>query len=201
MSRKKATAKSGAKSTAQRGAKQAGVGDAAVKEATGKSWKQWFALLDRAGAEKLSHREIVARLRERHADKLSHWWMQQVTVAYEQARGMRAKHQKPGGFEVSASKTVGVPITVLYRAWRDARSRKRWLDDSGFTVRKATAEKSMRITWVDGETHVDAYFWAKGAAKSQVQIQHKLLADAGAAEARKAYWVEQLTRLKTTLEG
>ena len=33
--------------------------DEAVKAKTGKTWKEWFAILDQAGAIKLTHQEIV----------------------------------------------------------------------------------------------------------------------------------------------
>jgi len=33
--------------------------DAAVQAKTGKNWKEWFSLLDKAGARKLTHQEIV----------------------------------------------------------------------------------------------------------------------------------------------
>ena len=36
--------------------------DEAVKAKTGKAWKEWFAILDKAGASKLSHPEIVKYL-------------------------------------------------------------------------------------------------------------------------------------------
>ena len=38
----------------------------AVKAKTGKDWAGWFAVLDRAGARKMSHTEIATRLYERH---------------------------------------------------------------------------------------------------------------------------------------
>ncbi len=35
---------------------RARMSDAAVKAKTGKDWQQWFAILDRAGAMKMSHK-------------------------------------------------------------------------------------------------------------------------------------------------
>ena len=57
----------------------------------------------------------------------------------------------------------------------------------------------MRITWDDG-THVDADFYAKGDAKSQVSVQHSKLPDDKAVARLKAYWSESLDRLKALLE-
>src|SRR5687768_242594 len=38
--------------------------DDAVKAKTGKVWKEWFAILDKAGAKNMTHQEIVRYLRE-----------------------------------------------------------------------------------------------------------------------------------------
>lgn len=176
-----------------------GIGDAAVRKATGKGWDDWLKLLDRAGGAKLDHPAIARLLHEKHG--VGDWWSQMVTVGYEQARGRRQKHQKPDGFSVSVSKTIGVPLLTLYRAWEDLQTRGRWLADPAFTVRTATANKSMRITWVDGRTSVDANFYAKGPDRAQVAVQHEKLPDAAAGERMKTYWAEQLTALQTLLEG
>jgi uncharacterized protein YndB with AHSA1/START domain len=174
------------------------VSDAAVKAATGNTWDEWFAILDAAGAAGMSHKQIVAVLREQHS--VPDWWTQMVTVQYEQERGLRQKHEKPEGFQVSANRTMAAPVAAAFGAWTDEATRRRWLPDPGFTIRKATPEKSLRITWVDGRTSVEALFYAKGEAKTQVSVQHSNLPDAAAAEAMKAYWGEALDRLKAVLQ-
>ena len=65
-------------------------------------------------------------------------------------------------------------------------------------MRKATPEKSMRITWEDG-TSVEVYFAAKGEKKSQVAIQHRKLAGKADVAKAKAYWGERLAALGETL--
>ena len=176
------------------------ISDEAVSAKTGKTWPQWFAFLDKAGATKWSHKEIVAYLNQEHG--VGSWWQQMVTVTYEQARGLRAKHQKPEGFEISGSKTIAVPIATLFKAWFDEKIRRRWLSeaDNGFTIRKATPNKSLRITWIDGRTSIAVDFYAKGNGKSQVALNHGKLKNAKEAAAKKRYWAEQLDRLKNELE-
>ncbi len=66
------------------------------------------------------------------------------------------------------------------------------------TVRTATPDKSMRITWPDG-TSVEVYFVGKGPAKSQVAVQHGKLTDKESAERIKAYWSERLGALEVIL--
>ena len=57
--------------------------DAAVKAKTGKTWSEWFVVLDKAGAKKMDHKEIVAYVSERY--EVESWWWQMVAVTYEQA--------------------------------------------------------------------------------------------------------------------
>lgn len=173
------------------------IGDAAVSGRTGKTWSEWFLILDRAGAEAMEHKATVALLTKHGLDG---WWAQMVTVGYEQERGKRQKHEKPEGFQVSGSKTVTVSVASLYRAWTDANARKRWLANPSFSVSKATRNKSLRIKWNQGTSRVDVNFYAKGTGKSQVTVQHGRLPNASAAERMKVYWREYLGRLKALLE-
>jgi hypothetical protein len=92
-------------------------------------------------------------------------------------------------------------VKKLFAAWKDAKKRAAWLKDHRFTVRKAVAPKSMRITWVDGKTSVEAHFFAKGAKKSMVAVQHDKLAGAKDVAKMRAYWGKALEKLKATIEA
>mgnify|MGYP003551269970 FL=1 len=102
-----------------------GIGDDAVAKATGKDWKQWFELLDRAVCKKMTHQEIVAWVVRQRA--ISDWWSQMVAVTYEQSRGLRAVHEKPQGFEIGVSKTINLSRAMLFTAWHDEKLRRLWL--------------------------------------------------------------------------
>lgn len=171
-----------------------GIGDEAVRKRTGKGWKEWFALLDKAGAKKMSHKDIA-----RHLDSIGvpGWWAQMVTVEYERARGLREKYQQAGGYSASASRTFAVSLDTLYRHWAEEKLRGRWLEEK-LVVRKATAGKSMRITWPD-DTSVEVYFQGKGEQKSQVAVQHAKLAEAKDVEQMKKRWRAALDRLQSLL--
>lgn len=179
--------------------KVAGVGDAAVRARTGRSWAQWLALLDRAGAKEMTHQQIVAVLRERHG--LSAWWQQMVAVGYEQARGLRAPHQAARGYQVSVSRTLAVPVEHLYRAWAEPRRRARWLPKARLRVRKATPGKTLRLSWLDGESAVDVSFYDRGPGKSQVTVMHSKLSGARQVERQRAFWSGALEALKRELLG
>src|SRR5437879_5129125 len=144
--------------------------DKAVQARTGKTWPEWFAVLDKAGAQQMTHQQIVTYLSE--IQKVGSWWQQMVAVSYEQARGLRAKHEKPNGFSVSVSKTIAAPLSALWRAWHDARTRARWLPGATMQIRKETPDKSMRITWVEKES-LSVDFYPKGEHKTQVTFQHE----------------------------
>ncbi len=178
--------------------KSAGISDEAVRARTGKGWEEWFAILDAAGAVNMGHKEIVAYLVEHH--EAPGWWQQMIAVTYEQARGLREKHETPSGYQVSASKTVGVPVAALFQAWQDEATCRQWLPDAPLTVRKATLNRSMRISWAGGQSNVDVNFYARGDARSQVAVEHSRLADSVAVERMRAYWTEALGRLKALLE-
>ena len=169
--------------------------NAAVKAKTGRDWHQWFAILDKAAAIKMSHKEIAEYLYEKRG--VPGWWSQMVTVTYEQERGLRDRHQKADGYAVSASKTFEVPIRVLYEYWIDDKLRVKWLKD-GIAIRKATANKSIRITWSDG-THVDVYFYEKGVSKCQVAVQQTKLAGSAQVERNRARWKTAFNRLTRIL--
>ena len=175
----------------------AGMSDATIKAKTGCTWERWVWALDKAGAHEWSHREIAAYVRDKY--KVPMWWTQAVTVGYERIKGLRAIGQRRDGeFEANKSKVMPVPVGRLYRAFHDARTRRRWLGAVKPTVRTAVPDKSMRLTWPDG-TSVEVYFVAKGAAKSQVAVQHRKLADKASVERQKEYWGERLGALQEML--
>jgi uncharacterized protein YndB with AHSA1/START domain len=127
------------------------------------------------------------------------WWTQAVTVGYERIRGLRVVGQRRSGeFEAGKSKTFAVPVARVYRAFRDARLRRRWLGDVALTIRRATPNKTMRVTWTDA-TSVEVYFVPKGDRKCQVAVQHVRLPDRESADRMKAYWGERLTQLERVL--
>ena len=170
----------------------------AVKAKTGKSWTQWFAVLDKAKARTMNHKQIVAVLTGKHG--LPPWWRQMVAVGYEQAKGLRAKHEKPDGFEISRVKTIGASVDDVYEAWGNTRRRAQWLPGAKLTIRKATENKVLRVTWGDG-SNIEVRLYPKGPAKTQIAVQHGRLDSARAAVKQKAYWGEAFDRLAQLLES
>jgi len=171
-----------------------GVSSDAVARRTGKSWAQWFALLDAAGAAELDHKGIVAVLAQRHG--VGPWWQQMVTVAYEQARGKNGNPASDDGFQVDVSRVLELPLAKLFRFWAEPAERNKWLADDRFSIHKATASKSIRARWGRGVSRIDVDFCEKGPSKSQVTVQHNRIETSDAAEQMKAYWAKKIRALE-----
>jgi hypothetical protein len=178
-------------------AKLAGRSDAILKEKTGCTWERWVKALDRSKAYAWSHRDIAKHVQEKY--QVSSWWAQTVTVGYERIKGLRAVGQRrDGSFEANKSRIFPVPLAHLYRAFEDPEFRAQWLPGVDLTVRTATREKSMRITWPD-RTSLEVGFMAKGSGKSQVALQHTKLPEKAVATRMKEYWAERLDDLAKVL--
>ena len=173
------------------------VSDDAVRKATNRGWDEWFAILDDAGATAWSHRDTARWIGAEHG--IPGWWAQNVTVAYERARGKRAANERPGGFTVSATKTVNVAAERVFRAFAEPDDRARWLDHA-VRVRSATSPRNIRFDWADG-SRVIVGITARGDAKAQVAIEHAQLPDAAAVERLRELWRPALAELKATLEA
>jgi uncharacterized protein YndB with AHSA1/START domain len=172
-------------------ARIAGMSDASLNKATGRTWAQWAGVLDRAGSAQKPHREIA-----RYVSSLGtpDWWSQMVTVGYERIRGLRDRGQRRGGgYNASKSRTFHVSVAALFNAFANARQRRQWLPVK-IAVRSATPQKRMRVTW-DDDTAVVLEFTSKGSAKSAVAVGHQKLPDKAAAVAVKKAWGEYFDRL------
>jgi hypothetical protein len=175
----------------------AGMSDDAIKAKTGCTWERWVHALDRKGAEKMAHRDIVAVVSGEY--KIDSWWSQTVTVGYERIKGLRARGQRRDGtYEAGKSRTFNVPVTALFDAWADASVRRRWLNGEKVKVRTATAPKSIRLGWSDGSI-IAVGFMSKGKSRSSVALSHTKLPDRETANRLKEFWSERLDALGEVL--
>jgi hypothetical protein len=174
----------------------AGIGDEAMTATTGTTRAQWFALLDRAGAHRLAHQEITSLLGE---FGVVPWWCQMVTVEYERAKGLRARHQTATGFNASVSKVIGTDLAKLYAATADGKTRKTWFPDGDFELTSETKGKYFRGRW-NGEGRLEINFYSKGAGKAQIVVQVGKLGAAADVAREKACWKAALEDLKAKLE-
>jgi hypothetical protein len=176
--------------------------DSAVKKATGKTWREWFVLLDNHGAKKMKHTDIARMVHQKYFSGGKHapnvaksggWWSQMVTVEYERSRGLRAVNQNSAGYSVSIHGTFPMPVGKLFAAWR-AIARKEKLKEK--TVRANTA---VRYERKPGKPLYVVMFAAKGPKKSRIGIEVMRLGSAADVEKHRARWKKVLKRFQKSL--
>jgi hypothetical protein len=173
--------------------------DAAMRRGSGKGHEEWFALLDAWGGTERSHPEIARWLRETHG--VAGWWAQNVTVAYEWARGMRRRHQMADGYSVGGTRTVAVDPARALAAFTSEPLRRRWLPEAEMRQRPTRASSSARFDWSDPPSRVVVSVTPKGPDKTTIAVAHEQLPDAETAERLKRTWRVWLGALKDLLEG
>jgi hypothetical protein len=168
--------------------------DAAIKARTGKSWDQWFAALDQAGANKLDHKAIATILNGKMG--AGPWFGQMIAVSYERARGLRAVNQKcDGEFAVSVSKTLPVDVSTLYEALADDRQRAQWFPKGVLEITSQTKDKYFRGAWGRKGARLEVGFYAKSAGKAQIALQVNRLDGPETVESERAVWKKAMERL------
>lgn len=173
--------------------------DDAMVRGSGKSIGEWLGILDSWGATERKHAEIARWLVAEHG--IGGWWAQNVTVGYERARGLRALHDRPSGYEVSASRTINAAPERVSDAFADAALRERWLPDAPISPRTANRGRSARFDWSDPPSLVGFTLFPKGDGKTLIGLVHQKLPDAASAERHKGMWRERLSVLKEMLEA
>ena len=166
-----------------------------VKEKTGRAWEQWCALLDRSGGRMMDCAEIAGWLRKQY--RLPLWWSRMLASGYGAERGLRRPHQRGMLYAIDRAKTIRVPLTKVWRAWRNPALRERWLPDASFEVRRMRYRKGLYLNWPDG-SRVCAVFRGKGS-KTKVVVSHRTLTEFADVERMKVYWSGALQRLRALL--
>ena len=172
------------------------IGDRAVLERTGRGRAEWFTLLDAAGATGWGHTAIARWLVAEH--EVDGWWAQSVTVAYEQARGLRAPGQRPDGtFEASVSRAMDAPPEACRTWFLEEGRRGRWLD---VVPEVRGVSRTVRWTW-PVSTRVTISFQPLPQDRTRVTVTHHGLPDGAALAERKAAWAERLDALRGLVAG
>ncbi|TRW42977.1 hypothetical protein [Georgenia yuyongxinii] len=177
------------------------IGEERLKEATGRSRVEWYALLDEAGARDWDHTRIARWLGGEH--DVDGWWAQGVTVGYEQSRGLRAPGQRPDGyFEASVTKTVYVTPAEVWPHLADDDLRRDWLDVD-WPIVGVTEPKAVRFR-ADDDSRVllavdELPPGRDGRAKVRVGVAHTRLRDADEVAETKKFWRDSLEALAAVL--
>jgi hypothetical protein len=173
------------------------ISDSAVTKATGRSWEEWFALLNNVGAEQLSHKEIAHKLYSEH--EVEGWWAQNITVEFERLIGRRAHGQRQDGdYEISVNKTFLGTMDRALAAWQALVGDASVFDGVVFSSEPATSKtdkwRYWRVSLADG-TRVNVIINQKDAEKAQLSVQHRKLQSKDDAERWKSYWKSYLLAL------
>lgn len=99
--------------------------DEALEKATGKRLEEWLKILDTFDVKAKGHTAAAAFLNEIHGQ--SFWWSQNITIQYEQERGLRVAGQRcDGSFVINVSKTIQIPWRNAWDAWASAEGWNAW---------------------------------------------------------------------------
>ncbi len=102
------------------------ISDAAVHEATGRGWREWFAVLDERGGRESTHKQLVALLHDIGLD--SGWWRQGVANEYEKHIGRRITGSTvDADFQIGVQKAMPVDADELWRFVTSAAGAELWL--------------------------------------------------------------------------
>lgn len=178
------------------------ISDAAVAQATGKTWPQWRADLD-SWAGDLDHTTLARTLRDERG--LSGWWSQMVSGSWEMMTGRRDPHQRAcddGKYQASGSKTIAAPAAAIEAAF-DLPDFAEWAPDGLFTRTSGTPGKSVNGQWSEGG-RLSVWLTSKvtdTGPKTQISLNHENVETADACEHWKSEWRAALVRLKERLEA
>jgi uncharacterized protein YndB with AHSA1/START domain len=204
-------------------AKKAGVyviSDESVIAKTGKSWEEWFQILDAWGGLEKGHKLTARYLADEW--QVSAWWAQSVTVQYEQDRGARLPGQRSGGkFAVSIQRTIQATPDEAFNALTEPAKLSRWLTTSaqadlrvGGRYSNADGDQGhflllerprrMRMTWENSlhapGTVVEVTCESKPGGRVTVRLEHAGIEDEAAFLDMKKCWSSAMDSLKSYLE-
>lgn len=195
------------------------IDDAGAKAGTGRTLKQWFALLDAFGGPGKGRRELGNHLYDAH--KLDPWWIATLNIEYEAAHGLKEKDGRPKGYTICATKAIKAEPARCFAAFADAGSLDAWFgprhaldfrdggtlanaDGNRATIRKVAPPKAIRLLWQQADaaadTPVEVKFQPAGA-KTTVIVTHDRLQTRAEADGLRRAWGEALERLKAILEA
>jgi hypothetical protein len=177
-------------------AKAAGMTDEAVAARTGKTWGEWFAILDEAGGASLNRAGVTGVLAEHGVNAV---FRQMVAAAYERRQGGKTTAPKPGNFAVSVSRTVSATLLAAYGAWERPTRRKRFLDEE-ISFANRTDGKTLRFGWKADASRVAIAFVPRSKTRTHVTIEHEKLKTKADATRMETYWTEALDRMQALVE-
>jgi len=191
------------------------VTDASCKECTGKSLKEWSAVLD--AASPANRREAIQYIYGEIGAKDA-WWPTTVWVEHEKHKGVVRKDGRGEGYNICVTKTVAAPVSAVYAAFTGDEL-KNWFgasasfdeqgrvddgDGNGGELLRVRKDKDLRFKWntkgSEDESQVDVMF-AEKAGKTGITLNHGRIQSRAEADGLRRAWGEAFDRLKKNLEA
>lgn len=96
-----------------------------VLEKTGHDLEYWTGVLDRFDRASRGHTAAANHLHEMHG--VSYWWAQQLTIYYEQIKGLRKPGERSAGkFSVNVSRTIAATVEEAWSLVSTPEGWNRW---------------------------------------------------------------------------
>lgn len=197
------------------------VSSESVLKCTGKSWDEWVGILQKAGADRWSHKEIVVFLVKKY--RLSLWWRQGVATGYETHLGKKIEgRNSKGEYSVVTSKTLPVSQAALWDYMVSPAGLAVWLKPlDSFTVepgaqfecegevfgeiRTMMEPLRLRLKWRDLEWEKASilmlYLLPRPKEKSVLVFQHDGLKDGRLKIQFKEHWKQILSDVEQSLKA
>ncbi len=186
---------------------------------THKHWKEWVAILERAGAQRWTYQEIAAYLKKKH--KLTPWWQQGVALGFEIATGRRRVGQDAKGhYMVTATKSLPCKVTKVWKFLVADEGLAVWMQPlspvkvqtgvpfettDGFfgEIRTLKKERRIRMYWQDPawgkRTVVEIMLVPRPEGKSILVFNHTGLRDPATREQLRKRWKAAVEAIATEL--
>jgi uncharacterized protein YndB with AHSA1/START domain len=190
--------------------------DDACRQATGATMKEWFDRLSKKPELSGKRRDAINWMYEQMNKNA--WWPTTIWVEWQKNQGIVLKDGKSDGYNICVTKTVGAPVSDVFKAFSDNRLAG-WLGDGAKSTadnhitdsksNKGTAvrvrdPKDLRYKWqtagAKDETEVDIMF-AENAGKTGITLNHNRIQTREEADGLRRAWGEALERLKSMMEG
>ncbi len=195
------------------------ISDEAVRAKTGRSWEQWFRVLDRWDARAKGHSAAAKHLAERHG--IGPWWSHMITARYDQDRGLRQRYEGRRGFEISVSRVIAAPARRVFECWLKPSDLSEWFTSGarveprvGGRYRNRDGDRGeflairphrrIRFTWENPKhapgSEVEVAIASRGRGRVTATLTHSKLAARRHAEMMREAWSWALDSLRSSVE-
>lgn len=165
---------------------------------TGRSFDDWFDILDNAGAEHWPHWRIKRYLGGKR--KNDEWWASAVSEAYERARSFNPARS---AYSARVTKTIPAGISKVWTLIDNEDERRAWLDVE-LEERSRQTQSALYCELADGSKVTISLREnprsADSAHSSLVTIRHSGLANEASLDETKAFWRSALATLAATID-